>query len=202
MTSDIIQFSVPIQQTRFSVRQDRYELRADRGWYWLQRILFSILRRLGCFARDCEIVSSQTRIINTGSFLRRISHQRAELTQRWMLQGERLLLGAEDYRELMQETNLIPGPLSFDIRFMSGCRIHDLRVTIVPWMSGMLVMPRTDSENESLIERNDSLSKQMEDMKRLLARLVTEMQPWSFYSRSTLGLLMTEVEHAAGVACA
>lgn len=122
------------------VREDIFCLRKDRKYLWLQKLAIGILRRLGCQWTE-QTVTYERVEINPDKFMDRLYTQRKEVFKFWNRECGTLLIGSEDYRELMG---------SPDIRQMLTFRaelrrfpeqIYGLEVKVVPWMRGVLVMP-------------------------------------------------------------
>ena len=82
-----------------------------------------------------------TRIPIDGDFVERLFKQRAWITDHLSREPKTLLIGAEDYEQIMNCPQ-INQRLRFDTSYMFGNRqIIGLTVEIIPWMRGMVVMP-------------------------------------------------------------
>lgn len=134
----------------------KFQFRVELGWHWLQKVCFWTLRKIG--AQAVEFDSQITRLdIQYKSFMERIGKQQAELMTRYALEGKYLLMGAQDYSELMSDSTYLNHMIHFSIpdaiyrnedsmdrRTMipeTKTIIMNLNVVIVPWMKGMMVMP-------------------------------------------------------------
>ena len=53
----------------------------------------------------------------------------------------RLLIGAEDFEELMHEKE-ISESMTFRANYYDHQEIVGLKVTVIPWMRGVLVLPK------------------------------------------------------------
>lgn len=128
------------------VIHDAYRVREERPAVWLQRLCCWVMRKLGAFHDIAEM--EYVRIdVDGGKFMERIFKQKISLEYVYRYKPERLLIGAEDYRELMGGDE-IRSMLSFDahmnVRDNGYPTVVGLRVTVIPWMRGLLVMPRCD----------------------------------------------------------
>ncbi len=123
---------------------DAYRVREERPAVWLQRLCCWVLHKLGAVHDFPEM--QYTRIdVDKGAFMDRIFKQKISLDYVYHYKPERLLIGAEDYQELMGGPE-IRSMLTFDaginVRDRNYTHVMGLRVTVVPWMRGLLVMPR------------------------------------------------------------
>lgn len=124
------------------VRHDAFTLRKDRGHVWLQKLAIYILKKLGC-----ELVEDRIEVkrisVDGRTFGERIAKQRSELMRHFNERAHTLLIGAEDYEQLMCTPEIYQS-LTFRadnaFRFGRG-EVMGLQVKVVPWMRGMVVMP-------------------------------------------------------------
>lgn len=132
------------ERKSYSVVLDRYRFDPKRGWLWLQRLCFSILNWLGC--HDHEItVSHERHVIDGDRLLDRIWNQNDAVRRHLEHFGEfRLLIGAEDYAQLMQEA-VSDVPFRYSAVAHGGRNgrptVFDMEVSVVPWMRGYVVLP-------------------------------------------------------------
>ena len=144
MTDMKVEF-VALRQTKEMLElKDKFELRTDMPMVWLQKICFFILKKLKAFSQK-ETIKYDRVVINTGSFMDQIFEQRHELLKFFNLEPDRLLIGSEDYAELMKE-QLLNYPYQFDTSYgayRNGVKtVCGLTVEIIPYMRGILVMPK------------------------------------------------------------
>ena len=107
---------------------------------WWDRFRWWLVRKLG--GEDPNATVKIVRVlINEDKFLDAIYKQRRELIGVFHRQPTRLLIGAEDYAELMA-TEISTQSFRFDISANRGRpTIFGLTVEVIPWMRGLLVMP-------------------------------------------------------------
>jgi hypothetical protein len=131
---------VAIQPTtiRFD-RPDAFALRLDQKWPWLQRVCIAILRKLGAYDIG-ETVKIERSTIDAPTFMERLFKQQSNITQFFNVRPTRLLIGSEDYAELMREA-VTTGQFNFRAEYGIGREICGLKVEVVPWMRGVLVLP-------------------------------------------------------------
>lgn len=127
-------------------REDVFCLKPASGWVWAQRICIWVLRKLNC--QWYEEVESYTRhVIDTDDFIKNLSLQHKGILDHCHREAGRLLMGAEDFQDLMSSP-LVSQQMQFMASYAyaeHGRReIFGLEVTIIPWMKGILVMPRGD----------------------------------------------------------
>lgn len=123
---------------------DKYEYLPDRGWKWLQRLAIGVLRWLGCYSQ-IETTDYKTHMVRPNDFIQAICEQRRELMSLYRLEGERLLIGSEEYFDLMkQQDQRMYDSFSFTAQYSYAKQIMGMKVTVVPWMKGILVMPKLE----------------------------------------------------------
>ncbi len=115
---------------------------APKGW--LQTLAWKFLNRVGavCPAFVDRIKVTRHRV-DPKSLLDELYRQRREAHH--MLNGgpaSRVVMGPEDYMRLMKETEPMLRHFVFDAEGRDGRgRILDLKIEIIPWMEGVLVLP-------------------------------------------------------------
>lgn len=124
---------------------ESYQLRRDRPLPWLQMAALWLLKKLGAY-RIGELVTVERHTIDAPTFMDRVFAQRAELQKSFNVCPSRLLIGSEDYAEMMQETAANQA-FSFSAKYGYNREIMGLKVEVIPWMRGMLVMPSNDQGN-------------------------------------------------------
>ena len=122
------------------IREDRFCYSPNRRYPWLQRWCIDILRWLHCQAFD--EVATITRVRpDPGRFVDTLFKQRSALLEQYHHEGEFLLVGADDYAEIMGDP-VIHHTLRFDAQYMNGRELFGLRVVVLPYMKGILVLPK------------------------------------------------------------
>lgn len=125
--------------------KDAFEFREDRPAHWLQRLCLWTLLKLGAFSHR-EVLTIERHLIgkNGKRFMDRLFEQMRNLQDGFDREPDHLLIGADDYAELMQEATR--EYFHFDAEYMRGGRypkVCGLRVEVIPWMRGVLVMPKS-----------------------------------------------------------
>jgi hypothetical protein len=136
--------SLSLERTVSSfIDTEKFTFRPDKKWPWLQKICFAILRKLGANSIG-EVVKIERRVIDSDSFMQKIFEQKNGIQTLFRIPPKELLIGAEDYAELMrQEISTMP----FDFRATYSYdeykkqQIVGLDVKVIPWMRGILVVP-------------------------------------------------------------
>ena len=141
----IVQFVHISEKELFSDLVDTFAIREDRPHLWLQKVAIWVLRKLGAHARE-RGVSYERVVVDTGKFLDRLLQQREDVRRLLDRNPSTLLIGPEDYHELTGQL------LSYHISFISqyhyrdssGTYVCGLKVHVVPWMKGMVVLPKLE----------------------------------------------------------
>lgn len=104
----------------------------DTPRWWLVRLL----------GGSCPFDSVKvTRIPIDGiEFADRLFKQKRALFDSFGREAATLLIGGEDYKELMNSPD-IRYNFSFQSEFNYGRQVYGLTVNVIPWMRGMVVMP-------------------------------------------------------------
>lgn len=120
-------------------RKEVFALRADKKHLWLQKLCIAILKKLGCYWVDQT--STYTRVpIDGRTFMERLYKQRSELFRYFNGEARTLLVGAEDYRELMCSDEIFHA-FEFRAAVATMRTIMNMEVKVIPWMRGIVVMP-------------------------------------------------------------
>jgi len=112
----------------------------DVGWKWLQKICFFALQKLKAFS-FVEEISYTRHTIRTDSFMENLIKQKRGLVDLYHYHGSRLLIGPDQFYALTGEPD-IRTMINFDAEYRFGLTIHKMQVTIIPWMDGILVLPK------------------------------------------------------------
>lgn len=136
MQKQVVQFvQHEARRVRFE-EHEKFTLRSDRPAVWLQRLCFIVLRKLGAFSHG-ETITVERRIVDCDKFMDAILIQMRSIEEFFNRRAQRILIGAEDYAALMHEEMA-----SF---YYTGRReFLGMKVQVVPWMKGVLVMPAED----------------------------------------------------------
>jgi hypothetical protein len=79
-------------------------------------------------------------IIDSDVFMERIFKQQEHLLGYFNHKPKRLLIGSEDFSELMNSDE-VRNVMMFNASYNYGREICGLQVEVIPWMRGILVMP-------------------------------------------------------------
>lgn len=136
---------------------DSFQLREDRGYVWLQKIALWVLKKLGCYAIKTEQVAVKV-VIDTKKIVDKVMIQDEELAKLYHYRGSRLLVGHEEFREMCRVE--MSHPLSLSAQYIWQERASTmtepykvtrtacgLKVTVIPWMRGVLVLPKDFDQN-------------------------------------------------------
>ena len=122
------------------VMKSTYEFRKDRGLHFLQRSCFWLLSKMGCNAIGEKVaVTRHTFMIE--DFMEALHRQNVGIIEQYNINGTRLLIGNDAFMELTgsEEARQM---INFTGEYGSGREIMGMKITVIPWMEGMLVVPR------------------------------------------------------------
>jgi hypothetical protein len=137
-------------QTKITERQFinpiAFTFTPEKGWSLLQRLCFWVLGKIGC--QKVETAQEFERVVlDLNKISEKIMCQHEEILNFYNYhRADRLLIGADDFREL-QATPLFDQIVSFSIPNGPRCtafKLMGMKVTVVPWMRGVLVLPELD----------------------------------------------------------
>lgn len=138
-----ISFIEPYTEFKTVTDNNAFAVREDRPHLWLQKVCCWVLGKLGAYRRDTQ-TKIEYRTIDADNFMTRIAKQHASVFELLNRKPKKLLIGAQDYAELMCETNS-RYPFTFNASYAIGergvARIMGLEVQVIPWMRGVLVLP-------------------------------------------------------------
>lgn len=133
-----IEFVTETETNVQNILEDAYELRKDRPHLWLQKLCCFVMRKLEAF-HISETMTFTKHVIDTDLFMDRIITQKHYLFS-LKKHPTLLLIGSEDFAKLMCSPE-VRESMYFMTEYMDHNTIHGLKVQIVPWMRGILVMP-------------------------------------------------------------
>jgi hypothetical protein len=127
------------------VLNDEWQFKPAGHFQWLQRAAWKLLHRLGALHNAIGQRETVTRhVIDPDNFMQKLHEQQSALFGQLDREGKTLLIGAEDYAEMMHSPEMRK-EYSFRAEFhrgdRSGVRIMGLEVKVIPWIRGMVVMP-------------------------------------------------------------
>jgi hypothetical protein len=127
------------------VPKSRWKDVRGRVHQWLQRKAWAFLQRSTALEQAFEDKIEFTRhVIDTDNVVYRLIEQKIALYEGYDREGTELLIGRETFAELMNAPE-IRHDTSFSGEYFvhgeRGPRVMGLRVRVIPWMRGMLVMP-------------------------------------------------------------
>ena len=142
-----ISFIEPYTEFKTVTDNNAFAVREDRPHLWLQKACCWVLEKLGAYRRDTQ-TKIEYRTIDADRFMDRIAKQHASVFELLNRRPKELLIGAQDYAELMHEADT-HFPFSFSASYAVGERgvaqIMGLKVCVIPWMRGVLVVPKDDT---------------------------------------------------------
>ena len=120
---------------------DAFKFKPEGRAQWAQRLAWKFLNWRGAMKQAYEPkVTSSRHTIDADKFIERVIKQRVSLLHHFRKDGQRLLIGSDDYFELMGELSSHQH-FKFDACVHNGRQIMGLKVEVIPWMRGAIVMP-------------------------------------------------------------
>ena len=134
------EFVVRKTHTRTVIRHDRFCFRPDKKYHWLQKILFGILSKMGCRHVDIDVTFTR-HVVQMEHIIDYLHRQEREIYELAGLKGARLLIGPAEYSEMTGNPEIL---YMLRIPAIGQLEFLDLKITIIPWMKGMLVVPELE----------------------------------------------------------
>lgn len=106
---------------------------------WWDKWRWALVRRLGG-ACPLDTTRIDRYVIDGATFADKLFKQKRELFERFDLRGATVLMGAEDYRELMSGPDVVYA-FSFASEFNYNRLVYGFNVRVLPWLRGVVVMP-------------------------------------------------------------
>lgn len=135
-----IAFIEPYTEFKTVTDNNAFAIREDRPHLWLQKVCCWVLGKLGAYRRDTQ-TKIEYRTIDADKFITLIAKQHAAVFELTNRRPKELLIGAQDYAELMHET-MSHHMFSFDATYMRGEHgartVMGVKVRVIPWMRGVL----------------------------------------------------------------
>jgi hypothetical protein len=135
----MIEFVAMTPRTTYFDNREAFQLRKDRPLNWLQKICFFILRKLRAFYIG-ESVTIERHKLDGKTFIERLFKQQQWIIEYFNKQPKQMIIGAEDYAELMNEIATTQ-TFSFLAEYGYNRNIMGITVQVIPYMRGMLVLP-------------------------------------------------------------
>ena len=124
------------------IEPDAFSFDKKHGYVWLQRACFSILRRLGCYAQMESVTVTRHHVGHEGrAFMDRLYASKLSVFRYLEREPKTLLIGAEDFQQLMREAAPSNVSFSFNSQYNKGTSVIGLQVQVIPWMRGFVVVP-------------------------------------------------------------
>ena len=123
--------------------EEDFTFREDRGWWWLQRACFAILRRIGACRADEMVEITTYRDIHHDNLYEAIIAA-IEDGYRRDRRPEMFIVGGETWREMIGSPDNLEGLIEYPLQ---GDRIHGtsvllagVPVKVVPWIKGFALI--------------------------------------------------------------
>lgn len=126
---------------------DLFEYREDKGWRWLQRAAFTVLGWIGAH-HGMTATTFQRTARENDNLLRSLLGQEGQWIEHVHEGRERMriYMGPDDEMDLMRlvdfrdmQAATFVGRIKTQDAY--GSKWHDIPITVVPWMTGAIIVP-------------------------------------------------------------
>jgi len=142
---------------------DTFKFRADKKHHWLQKACLNILQRLGCNASLTE-VNIERLNVQPKSLIEGLMRQHAQHLQFCRWQPERVCMGPKEFHDLTGEVfnsnHTMTMRVPVELHENGNPKVLGMRITIIPWMEGILVVPTEKENNDSPFPRSPDSGRQ------------------------------------------
>lgn len=122
-------------------RPEAYAVRTDKPMVWLQKLCVKVLNKLGAHAQETLTTYNSIRVFDTTDIVNRIYDRVKYAHYNYNTRITTIVMGADDFAELM---NAPEARYFFDFtargKYGDG-RFGEFDIRVVPWMSGIVVLP-------------------------------------------------------------
>lgn len=136
--------------TRICVSEDVFKFNRRKKWIMIQNLCFWILKKIGCF-HVYDVADIDTVTINKQKLVEVIMMQKILCLDWYREEPTRMLIGSQTLNELMMQPEMYH-MFKFDIndrihmqreddRGQFHRRVFGLEITVIPTMSGIIVLP-------------------------------------------------------------
>lgn len=124
--------------------KSQFELRPERGYVWIQRLCVWLLAKIGAFANVPSVTVARHDVGKEGdTFMMRVMRSKHAVLGSFDRDPTEILIGPEEYSTLMGEL-IHYGQFEFESRYFrhveGETRVYGLKVRVIPWMRGILVL--------------------------------------------------------------
>lgn len=106
---------------------------------WYEALQVWLIRKLGG-THPCDTIKYVRIPIDGKTFVEKLFKQHEDFIKNLRPEPTRILIGAEDFQKLMGSPEFNQ-PFSFMAEFGYSRTLYGLKVDVIPWMRGMLIMP-------------------------------------------------------------
>lgn len=142
---------MPIERVHFVQRHvsvehvpiwDGYKFKPKGRFNWPQRKAWAWLMEIGALTPAYEPVLKETYVsFHPDDFIKALHREQRSLLEEWGQTAGKLLIGAQDFDELMGTASMGKSDWCFWVQLFSERKALGLQVHVIPWMRGFIVMP-------------------------------------------------------------
>lgn len=126
----------------FQSHSDKFEV-VKRGRK-TQRLLSAMKKRGSIKNQSFNVPYYKVAHFDSDNLVRHISQMHSEIMRHWNEEGQSLVIGREEFLDIVNDQNFPVCKMSFNIEAYNGYEILGLKIIVVPWMSGMVILPKCD----------------------------------------------------------
>lgn len=148
MSEQKVQTFLICRKTTTAIDKDAFQFSKNAGWLWLQRLCFFALRKIGAYRQHTVEFIQRTPQQNNNLIKMLFEQQRVVRDMLERQRKFRVYVGPDEQYRLHELVQMNGGVVQLDTRLpvgnpgaWSGIRIFGISVTVIPWMSGCLVVP-------------------------------------------------------------
>ena len=128
---------------RFMIPDDKFVINSKHNMNWIQRLAYKYLTKVGVIVPGMtEQIKISHFTIDKSKVLENLRAQLGDIYQITNSRNNRVLMGYDDFRRMVDLPELNRSHLfRFDINDDRDDRIMGMKIEVIPWMTGVLVIP-------------------------------------------------------------
>jgi hypothetical protein len=132
------------KETEWFKSPDTFRFNERSKHHWLQKLCLRILARLNCHVMEetYKVVRLSLAPPDREAIANAILQQRELLDYDYNLRAAYVLMGSKEFKDIARQKHDSLNMFAFDVTLRNQFRYFDCEVRVIPWMSGILVMPK------------------------------------------------------------
>lgn len=136
--------------SRARVSQTSFSFNPEKGYVWLQKVLFRILKKLGCESKytELDVVKTESIYFDSEDLIRNILEQDRIINKHFNLRHYcRIVMGPDEFYKVARQQHAPMQPFSINARTEN--KLFGMHIQVIPWMSGILLLPDEEDHGRS-----------------------------------------------------